>query len=149
MEPTQHQEPHNGLKQATISLKDSSLSYIQSKAELAAIEAKEAGNYAKHKISLAFMAAFFGVFSYALSLFLIYGVVLQHASESISGISKLLNLNASNTIILLMMIFNFIIFFIYLFKLSKKPKEELFSLTKSEFQKDKQWLAEIKQTNEN
>ncbi len=168
MEPTQYQEPqprppvrrprdsasrdtapHEGLKQAAMSLKDSSLGYMQAKTELAAIEAKEAATFAKQKISVAIVTAFFATFSYALFLFLAYGVILQYADKFISKISKITTLTESNTVILLMMIFNLFLFLIFLVKLSKKPQEELFSLTKSEFQKDKQWLAEINQTNGN
>ncbi|MGJ8656237.1 MAG: hypothetical protein ACSHX6_07290 [Akkermansiaceae bacterium] len=141
--------PHDGLKQAAMSLKDSSLSYMQAKSELAAIEAKEAATYAKKKISIGIITAFFGVFSYALFLLLAYGVILQFAGDQITKISNIITLNESNTVILLMMIFHLFLFLIYLVKLSKKPQEELFALTKSEFQKDKQWLAEINQTNGN
>jgi len=141
--------PHEGLKQAAMSLKDSSLGYMQAKAELAAIEAKEAATFAKQKISVGIVTAFFGFFSYALFLILAYGAILQFAGKYISQISNIITLNDSNTVILLMMMSNLFLFLIYLVKLSKKPKEELFSLTKSEFQKDKQWLAEINQTNGN
>lgn len=142
-------EPHEGLKQAAMSLKDSSLGYIQAKTELAAIEAKEATTFAKQKISLGIVTAFFATFSYALLLILAYGIILQYPGKYISNISKITTLNDSNAVILLMMVFNFFLFLIYLVKLRKKPQEELFSLTKSEFQKDKQWLAEINQTNGN
>jgi len=141
--------PHDGLKRAAMSLKDSSLGYMQAKTELAAIEAKEAASFAKHKFSLGIVTAFFGIFSYALFLLLIYGVILQFANRYLSKISDIIFLSNSNTILLLLMIFHLFVFLIYLVKLSKKPPEELFSLTKSEFQKDKQWLAEINQTTEN
>jgi uncharacterized membrane protein YqjE len=140
--------PHSELKQSASSLKDSSLSYMQAKAELAAIEAKEAASFAKKKIGIGIITAFFGIFSYALLLLLSYGIILQFAGRILSKISRAIALNESNIIILIMMIFHLFIFLIYLLKLSKKPQEELFSLTKSEFQKDKQWLAEINQTNE-
>ena len=138
--------PHDGLKQAAISLKDSSLGYIQAKTELAAIESQEAASYAKKKISIGIITAFFGIFSYALFLLLIFGMIQQFADKYVSKISKIITLNNSNTVILLMMLFHLLLFLIYLVKLSKKPAEEFFSLTKSEFQKDKQWLAEINQT---
>lgn len=141
--------PHDGLKQAAMSLKDSGLSYMQAKTELAAIEAKEAASFAKKKISIGIITVFFGIFSYALFLLLAYGVILQFASKQITQISNIITLNESNTILLFMMIFHLFLFLIYLVKISKKPQEEFFSLTKSEFQKDKQWLAEINHTNEN
>jgi uncharacterized membrane protein YqjE len=132
-----------------MSLKDSSIGYMQAKTELAAIEAKEAATYAKKKISVGVIAAFFAVFSYAIFLFLAYGMILQYADEIISKISNITTLTESNAVILIMLLFNFFLFLIFLVKLSKKPQEELFSLTKSEFQKDKQWLAEINQTHGN
>lgn len=141
--------PHESLKQAAISLKDSSLGFLQAKTELAAIEAKEAAIYAKKKISLGIIIGFFAAFSYALFLVLAYGLILQYAAKFISQVSSITTLNASNTVILLMLLFNLFLFLIFLLKLSKKPSEELFSLTKSEFQKDKKWLAEINQTHGN
>lgn len=132
-----------------MSLKNSSLGYMQAKTELAAIEAKEAASFAKQKIGIGIITAFFGLFSYALFLILAYGVILQFAGRYIRKISELIYLNESNAIILAMMIFHLFLFLIYLLKLSKKPQEELFSLTKSEFQKDKQWLTEINETQNN
>jgi len=146
---SQAKDPEESLKQVAMSLKDSSIGYMQAKAELAAIETKEAAAFAKQKISLGILTAFFAIFSYALFLMLAYGLILQYATTFISNISKTTTLTKSNTVILIMMMFNILFFLIYLLKLSKKPQEELFSLTKSEFQKDKQWLAEINQTNEN
>mgnify|MGYP000330185700 CR=1 FL=1 len=146
---TASRAPHDGLKQAAMSLKDSSLGYVQAKSELAAIEVKEAAIYAKQKLSIGIVTAFFGIFSYALFLILAYGVILQFGGKYLSKISNIIVLNNSNTLLLLMMFFHLFLFLIYLVKLSKKPQEELFSLTKSEFQKDKQWLAEINQTNGN
>ena len=138
-------DPHQGLKQAATSLKDSSLGYMQAKTELAAIEAKEAAIFAKKKFSIGIFTAFFGIFSYALFLIFAFGIIQQFAGKLLTKISKIIVINPSNTIILLMMLFHLLIFLIYLVKLSKKPQEEFFSLTKSEFQKDKQWLAEINQ----
>ncbi len=163
MEPTQQQpQPQqrppvrrhqasgiDGLKQSAMSLKDSSLGYMQAKTELAAIEAKEAATYAKQKISVGVITAFLGLFSYALFLLLAYGVIIQFAGEYIRKIFKPIYLNESNALILVMMVFHLFLFLIYLIKFSKKPKEELFSLTKSEFQKDKQWLAEINESQRN
>jgi uncharacterized membrane protein YqjE len=140
---------YEGLQQTAISLKNSTLSYIQAKTELAAIESKEAATYAKKKISLGIIAAFFATFSYAIFLFLAYGVILQYTGSFLSKISDITTLTESNAVILLMLLFNLFLFLIFLVKLSKKPQEELFSLTKSEFQKDKQWLAEINQTHGN
>ena len=148
MEP-KNPAPYESLKQTAISLKDSSLGYLQAKTELAAIEAKEAAIYAQKKISLGIITAFFATFSYAFFLILAYGIIRQFAGQFISKVSSITTLNDSNTVILLLLLFNLLLFLIFLLKLSKKPQEELFQLTKSEFQKDKQWLAEINQTHEN
>ncbi len=145
MEPP-NKAPHESLKQAAISLKDSGIGYLQAKTELAAIEATEAAIYAKKKVTLGIITAFFATFCYALFLFLSYGLILQYAGQFISKVSNVTTLNDSNTVVLLLLLFNLFLFLIFLLKLSKKPSEELFPLTKSEFQKDKQWLAEIKQT---
>lgn len=139
----------DGIVQTAISLIDSSLGYLQAKTELAAIEAKEAAAYAQKKIIAGIITAFFATFSYVLFLFLAYGIILQFAGQFISKVSSITTLNDSNTVILLLLLFNLLLFLMFLLKLSKKPHEELFSLTKSEFQKDKQWLAEINQTHEN
>ncbi len=140
---------NESLKQSAISLKDSSLGYLQSKAELAAIEAAEAASYAKKKLTLCVITGFFAAFSYALFLVLAYGMILQYAGGFMNKVSEVTTLNASNTVILLLLLFNLFLFLIFLLKLSMKPREELFMLTKSEFQKDKQWLAEINQTHGN
>ncbi len=140
---------NQGLKQAALSLKDSSLSYIQSKAELAAIESSEAATYAKQKITILILTAFFGLFTYALILILSHGIILSSCPTLINKIASTTGLNESNSSTLILLILNFILFLLYLLKLRKKPSEELFALTKSEFKKDKQWLAEINQTHEN
>lgn len=141
--------PHEGLKQAALSLKDSGIGFIQAKTELAAIEAKEAAAYAKKKITIGIITAFFATFSYVLFLVLAYGMILQYAGQFISKVSSITTLNDSNTVILLLLLANLLVSLIFLLKLSKKPQEEFFPLTKSEFQKDKQWLAEINQTHGN
>jgi len=140
--------PESGLKGVAGSLKDSTLAYLGAKAELTAIETKEAADFAQQRLKLGMTTAFFAIFSYALFLILLHGIILQHAENFITRLSQILTLNESSTVILLLLIANVFIFIVYLLKLSKKPQEELFALTKSEFKKDKQWLAEINQTQE-
>jgi len=141
--------PHDGLKHAASSLKDSSIGYLQAKTELAAIEVKEASEYAKKKLSIGLAVLFIGTFTYAIFLILLHGIILQSAAKALENLSNDIGLNSSNIVLLLMFIFHFILLIICMVKLGKKPEEELFALTKSEFQKDKQWLAEINQSNEN
>ena len=141
--------PQNNLKQTAASLRDSGLGYLQAKAELAAIEATEAAGFAKKKISVGLTTIFIGFFSYAIFLILLHGLALQFAEKYITQISEIITLNNSNTVLLIMMILHFLVLLIFLLKLSKRPQGEFFSLTKSELQKDKQWLAEINQSNEN
>jgi len=141
-------DSHDGLKHAAISLKDSSLEYLQAKAELATIEAKEASGYAKKKLFLGLFTIVVGVFTHAILLILIHGIILASPPKTLEHLSSSINLNNSNFILLVMLLLHFTFFIFLVVKLSKKPEEELFSLTKSEFQKDKQWLAEINQSNE-
>lgn len=141
--------PHEGVKHAAISLKDSSLGYIQAKAELAAIEAKEASVFAKKKLSIALVTLFLSIFTYAIFLVFVYGFILQSAAKPLASVASNIGLNSSNIVLLLMLLSHLIILTFCVIFLGKKPEEELFALTKSEFQKDKQWLAEINQSNEN
>lgn len=136
----------SGLKRSVEALKNSSLGFMQVKTELAAIEAKEALSAAKKKVIIATITAFFGFFSYVLLLILIYGMCLQLGFNYLTKISNVILLNEQNVLIMMMFILHLSFFFIYLIKLIKRPHEEFFALTKSEFQKDKQWLTEINKT---
>ena len=140
--------PHDGLKHAAMSLKDSSLGYLQAKVELAAIETKEASEYAKKKLVLALAFLFVGVFTYAIILLTVHGFVTQFAAKTLEKISNVTGLNSSNIVLSVMLLFHIFILIILVNMLGKKTEEKLFTLTKSEFQKDKQWLAEINQSNE-
>ncbi len=133
----------NGLKETVLSLKESGLGYIKSKTELAAIESKEAAVYAKKKISLAVMTAFFGFFTYAVFLILAHSIILKFGVSFLRKIQQILPLTGSQIILLAMFLFHLFFLLIYLVRLSKKPKEELFALTKSEMKKDQQWLNEM------
>ena len=140
--------PQEELKYAAMSLKDSSLSYLQAKAELAAIETKEASEYARKKLSLGLGALVVGIFTHAILLILIHGIILGSPPKILEQLANSIGLSNSNFILLVMLLFHLVLFFFLFYKLGKKPEEELFSHTKSEFQKDKQWLAEINQSNE-
>ena len=133
----------SGLKQTISSLKNSSLGYLQSKAELASIEAREASVYAKKKISIGVVAGFLALFTYACFLMLMFGLIQQFAMPYVEKISKLVMLNPGNVILLVFFLFHLFFLFIYLVRLSGKPSQELFALTKSELNKDKQWLDEM------
>jgi len=141
MQQTQPQE--NELKETVISLKNSGIDYLKSKSELAAIESKEAASFAKKKISVAAITAFFGLFTYAIFLILAHSLLLQHGSSILAKIQKILPLTESQIVLLAMLVFHLFFLLIYLMKLSKKPKDELFALTKSEFKKDQVWLNEM------
>ncbi len=143
----QHPAPQapqgDGLKEAISSLKNSSLGYLQSKSELAAIEAKEAAEHAKKKISLGAVTAFFAIFTYALFLILAHSVLLKFTAPYLEKIGKVIPLDNHQIILLIFFVFHLLILLIYRCKLSKKPQGELFALTKSEIQKDKLWLKEM------
>ncbi len=141
MRPIPSQE--NELKNTLLSLKDSGFDFLKSKAELAAIESKEAATYAKKKISVGMMTAFFGFFSYAIFLILSHSLILQFGRKYLLIAQKYLPLSGTQIVLLAMFLFHLFFLLIYLIKLSKKPKEELFSLTKSEFKKDQAWLNEM------
>lgn len=143
--PSQHDRTsHNhepSIVETVQSLKSSSMGYLASKAELASIEAKEAATHAKKKISLGLTTAFFAFFTYALFLILSYGVISHYLSSHLEAYAEYLPV--PYLIVLGMFLFHLLILFIYLIRLSKKPKEEWFAVTKSELQKDKQWLQEM------
>ncbi len=141
MQPIPTQE--NELKETIVSLKDSGIDYFKSKTELAAIESKEAATYAKRKLSVAAMTVFFGIFTYALFLILVHSLLLQHGGSLFRKIQEIVPLTGSQTILIAMLVFHLFFLLIYLVKLSKKPKDELFALTKSEFKKDQAWLNEM------
>jgi len=137
--PTQENE----LKESIVSLKDSGVDYLKSKAELATIESKEAASFAKKKLYLAVMTAFFGLFSYALLLILTHSLLLKFGTSVFNSIQAIVPLSGSQVILICMFLFHLLFLLVYLVKLSKGPKEELFALTKSEFKKDQVWLEEM------
>lgn len=142
MQPIPSQE--NELKETIISLKDSGIDFIKSKSELAAIESKEAATFAKKKLSVAAITAFFGIFSYAIFLILAHSILLQYGRPVLVKIQSILPLTGNQIVLIAMFVFHLFFLLIYLVKLSKKPKDELFALTKSEFKKDQAWLNEMK-----
>lgn len=133
----------NELKETIVSLKDSSLEFLKTKAELAAIESKEAAEYAKKKISTAVIVAFLAFFSYAIFLLLAHSLVLKFGASFLTSIQKYIPLTGGQIVLLAMLIFHLFFLVIYLVKLGKKSQEEFFALTKSEFKKDQQWLNEM------
>jgi len=133
----------NELKETVMSLKDSGIDFLKSKTELAAIESKEAAAYAKKKVSVAAITAFFGIFTYAIFLILTHSIVVSLCGSEIAKLQEFVPLTVSQMVLLAMFVFHLFFLLIYLLKLSKKPKEELFALTKSEFKKDQEWLNEM------
>lgn len=126
-----------------MSLKDSGIDFLKSKSELAAIESKEAAAFAKKKLSVAAMTAFFGIFTYAIFLILAHSLIQYYGRSILISIQDVLPLTGNQIVLLGMFVFHLFFLLIYLLKLSKKPKDELFALTKSEFKKDQAWLNEM------
>ena len=117
------------------------MGYIAAKAELASIEAKEAATHAKKKLSIGLITAFIAFFTYALFLILSFGVISHYLGKYLQAYTKYLP--QPYLIVLGMFLFHILILFIYLIRLGKKPKQDFFAVTKSELQKDKQWLQEM------
>lgn len=133
----------NGLKEAIFALKDSGMEYIQSKSELALIEAKEAADVAKKKAAAGAVAAFFAVFTYAILLILAYSLILKYAADLLDNVSEATTLDNSQIVLILLLVIHLIVLLCSFCKLKKKPSVELFAITKSEIQKDKLWLKEM------
>ncbi len=143
----QHSAPQasqdNGVKDAISSLKNSSLDYLQSKSELAVIEAKEAAEITKKKISLGVVTGFFALFTYTLFLILAHSILLKFTASYLALLGKYIPLDNHQLILLSFLIIHLIILLRCVSKLNKNSPVELFALTKSEIQKDKQWLKQM------
>jgi uncharacterized membrane protein YqjE len=127
-------------------LRESGSDYLRAKAELASIEAKEATNEAIKRATLGGLLAFVGIFSYILLLATLVGVGSELLEGKMSGLEKFVGTWPIVTFGLFLVHLLFV--FIFLDKLKTSSKKVLFSHTKAEIEKDKQWLQQIKTNTE-
>ncbi len=127
-------------------LKESGSDYLRAKAELASIEAKEAANEGVKRATLAGLLAFVSLFSYILLLATLIGVGTKLLEGKLSSVEECVGTWPIVTFGLLLLHLLFV--FIFLDKLKTASKKVLFSHTKAEIEKDKQWLQQIKPNKE-
>lgn len=134
------------IKDTVSYLAQSGASYLKTKAELAAIEAQEAAAEIGKKAAAGSKAAFFGIFAYTLLIATLIGAGSNLLQGKIPQIEKYIGTWPIITGALF--ILHIIAAVIFIDKLRKAGKQPLFSLTKSELEKDKQWLQEMKHNSE-
>lgn len=134
------------IKDTVSYLAQSGASYLKTKAELAAIEAKEAAAEIGQKASAGSKAAFFGIFAYALLIATIIGAGTRLIEGKIPQLEQYIGTWPIITAALFFL--HIIIAVIFIDKLKKSGNNPLFPLTKSELEKDKQWLQEMKHNSE-
>ncbi len=127
-------------------LKESGSDYLRAKAELANIEAKEAANEGIKRATLGALLAFVGLFSYILLLATLIGVGSELLEGKLSSVEEIFGTWPIVTFGLFLVHLLFV--FIFLDKLKTASKYVLFSHTKAEIEKDKQWLQQIKPNKE-
>ena len=127
-------------------LKESGSDYLRAKAELASIEAKEAANEAVTRATLGAKLAFVAFFSHILLLATLIGVGCKLLEGKMSGVEEIVGTWPIVTFGFFLVHLLFV--FIFLDKLKTASKKLLFSHTKAEIEKDKQWLQQIKTNTE-
>lgn len=127
-------------------LKESGSDYLRAKVELASIEAKEAASLGVKRAALVAQLAFVGLFSYILLLATLIGVGAKLLEGELSVIEGYVGTWPIVTFGLLLLHLLFV--FIFLDKLKTASKKALFTHSKAELEKDKQWLQQIKPNKE-
>lgn len=127
-------------------LKDSGVDYLKVKAELAALEAKEAAQHGAKKAATGAIAAFFGFIAYLLFLATLIGAGSHYLEGKMPMAEKYVG--TWPLVALVLVIIHAFVAFIYVDKLKRKTNKEFFTLTKAELQKDKLWLQEMKSNSE-
>lgn len=140
---TDQDQAHIDIGDTVSFLAQSGGTYVKAKAELAAIEAKEAASQMGAKAAAGAKAAFFGVFAYIMLMATLIGVGTQLLQGHIPQLEEHVGTWPIVTTILFLL--HIIIAVIFIDKLKKAGNTPLFTLTKSELEKDKQWLQEMKQ----
>lgn len=130
-------------------LKEAGGDYMKSKAELAALEAKEAASEGVNKAVKAVLLIFFALFSYILLLATAIGVGSKLLAGKISFLATVeQHIGTWPIVSFALLLIHLLFVFIFLDKLKNSNKKDLFTHTKAELEKDKLWLQQIKAKNE-
>lgn len=120
--------------------------YLAARTELLGIESAEASQYAKRQAKLGIICAVAAFFGYALALVAIIGIL-----GNILGIfldASPLEDHAVHIVALIVGAIHLFVAYRMLRKLSQPPETPLFEVTRSEFQKDRQWIKDQQDNNE-
>ncbi len=130
------------LKEALGILKENVGDYFVARRELLEIELGEASAVLAKKVALLLMAAVMGVFAYFLfwvvAIMLIAQVLQGHLGEFFASLGEWVLVSG------VVVVIHAVVLVVLLKMLKRKPDVELFAVTKSELQKDKEWLARNK-----
>ncbi len=129
------------LKESLSFFKETAGDYFAARSELLSLEAKEAGEVMRRKLSLLIVLALAGCFGYVLFWTLVIGVGSVLLSGKLGALSELhIEWMVMAAIVLILHI---VVVLVVLMNLKEK-RAPLFSMSKAELRKDKQWLEEEK-----
>ncbi len=123
-------------------MKNSISSFLAARAELAAIEAKEAAEFATKKVIQLILLAGSAFFLWCLVLAALTGIFAPIASGLLEGHTPWLP--GWCAVILALAIIHALIALICVYLLKSKPREALFALSRQELENDKKWLKKNK-----
>lgn len=123
-------------------LKESGSEFVKAKAELAALEAKEAASEGAKKAINAVILLVLALFSYILLLASLIGVGAKLIEGQLPAVEQ--HIGTWPIITLALLLVHLLGVFIFLDKLKNAGKKTFFTLTKAELEKDKLWLQELK-----
>lgn len=123
-------------------LKESGSEFVKAKAELAALEAKEAASEGVKKAINGVILLVLALFSYILLLASIIGAGSAILKGNLPAIEQ--HIGTWPIITLALLLLHLLGVFIFLDKLKNASKQAFFTLTKAELEKDKLWLQELK-----
>ena len=130
------------IKDTLTYLKESGSEFVKAKAELAALEAKEAASDGiKTAINGAILLVL-ALFSYILLLASIVGVGAKLLEGNLPAVEQ--HIGTWPIITLALLLLHLLGVFIFLDKIKSAGKKAFFTLTKAELEKDKLWLQELK-----
>lgn len=132
------------LRDAIQILKGSAGDYFAARKELLQIESKEASEFLMKKIAIVIALTVVGLFTY----FLFWLAVITAGAKILKdavGNEKVITVTGTWPIVgAVVVVLHICALFILVKKLKKKADFELFQMTKSELNRDKQWLEENK-----
>ena len=138
----EEEERSLSLRDAVNILKGSAGDYFAARRELLQMEAKEASQFLGKKLILALVLLILGFFTYVLFWGTLITMGAHYLEGSFGGLGEAIG--DWPCVAILVIKLHILVLLILVAKLKKKADFELFSVTKSELQKDKQWLEENK-----